>query len=124
MGTHPIFESDFDCLTEWLRRLIGQVNGSSRIRLTKPDSTAQRGLFDSQCPEKSENQPRSTRLKPIKNRQKHQEKPRPSRFALKNKMNKEWPFAPCICCFFHLEITWPESNRFITDFPSVVTPRR
>jgi len=20
MGTHPIFESDFDCLTEWLER--------------------------------------------------------------------------------------------------------
>merc|ERR1711920_411171 len=21
MGTHPIFESDFDCLTEWLKRI-------------------------------------------------------------------------------------------------------
>merc|ERR1712227_868251 len=89
MGTHPIFESDFDCLTEWLRRLIGQVNGSSRIRLTKPDSTAQRGLFDSQFPERSENQPLFTRLRLIKNQQKRQEKLRPSHFGLKNKMSKE-----------------------------------
>jgi len=22
MGTHPIFESDFDCLTEWIVRLM------------------------------------------------------------------------------------------------------
>jgi len=22
MGTHPIFESDFDCLTEWVIRIV------------------------------------------------------------------------------------------------------
>jgi len=25
MGTHPIFESDFDCLTEWIWSLVGRV---------------------------------------------------------------------------------------------------
>jgi len=24
MGTHPIFESDFDCLTEWPRKPVGR----------------------------------------------------------------------------------------------------
>jgi len=25
MGTHPIFESDFDCLTEWMTAVAMQV---------------------------------------------------------------------------------------------------
>jgi len=26
MGTHPIFESDFDCLTEWCYWLESEIN--------------------------------------------------------------------------------------------------
>merc|ERR1712156_759358 len=30
MGTHPIFESDFDCLTEMIRFIIGLLVASTR----------------------------------------------------------------------------------------------
>merc|ERR1711937_423029 len=43
MGTHPIFESDFDCLTEWIDiRILGRwgrvghvANSACRYRLNK-----------------------------------------------------------------------------------------
>merc|ERR1712227_992895 len=37
MGTHPIFESDFDCLTEMLRRSISRL--PKRAATTNLDST-------------------------------------------------------------------------------------
>jgi len=32
MGTHPIFESDFDCLTEKCREYLGRVKEEKVIR--------------------------------------------------------------------------------------------
>jgi len=36
MGTHPIFESDFDCLTDWLRKnvYLGLVYRNAEITWT------------------------------------------------------------------------------------------
>jgi len=32
MGTHPIFESDFDCLTEWRDRKMPEIRQKSMMR--------------------------------------------------------------------------------------------
>jgi len=34
MGTHPIFESDFDCLTEIREKLLGDIQGEVEIKKT------------------------------------------------------------------------------------------
>jgi len=32
MGTHPIFESDFDCLTEWRDRKMQEIPQKSMMK--------------------------------------------------------------------------------------------
>merc|ERR1712227_30995 len=41
MGTHPIFESDFDCLTEWLgKRTLIPLKATIRITFTRAEFSA------------------------------------------------------------------------------------
>merc|ERR1711970_449743 len=50
MGTHPIFESDFDCLTDWTQtdpmaiQKVSELRGKSKDELTKQLNEFKQGL--------------------------------------------------------------------------------
>jgi len=47
MGTHPIFESDFDCLTEYINRMSNQTTLQKAIEIvTKATEEDKNGNFE------------------------------------------------------------------------------
>merc|ERR1712170_307088 len=56
MGTHPIFESDFDCLTDWTKtdqkmaiQKVSELRGKSKDELTKQLNDFKQELNNLRC---------------------------------------------------------------------------